>query len=162
MTYEATRERLETYFDRTASRTWEALTSDAPVSRIRQTVREGRDAMRAELLSILPGDLAGARVLDAVVMLPPLSPPDKPTGQTTLVTRRLPRPPCNGVLTTPSTCGRRMVMASIRHGRRSGHSPPMLPPHHQQTYSPVAALLATPPPRFRGNIMTRTAMPRPK
>ena len=65
MTYEATRERLETYFDRTASRTWEALTSDAPVSRIRQTVREGRDAMRAELLSILPGDLAGARVLDA-------------------------------------------------------------------------------------------------
>ncbi len=65
MTYEATRERLETYFDRTASRTWEALTSDAPVSRIRQTVREGRDAMRAELLSILPGDLTGARVLDA-------------------------------------------------------------------------------------------------
>lgn len=65
MTYEATRERLETYFDRTASRTWEALTSDAPVSRIRQTVREGRDAMRAELLSILPSDLTGARVLDA-------------------------------------------------------------------------------------------------
>lgn len=65
MTYEATRERLETYFDRTASRTWEALTSDAPVSRIRQTVREGRDAMRDELLSILPSDLSGARVLDA-------------------------------------------------------------------------------------------------
>lgn len=65
MTYEATRERLETYFDKTASRTWEALTSDAPVSRIRQTVREGRDAMRAELLSILPEDLRGARVLDA-------------------------------------------------------------------------------------------------
>jgi magnesium-protoporphyrin O-methyltransferase len=65
MTYEATRERLETYFDRTASRTWEALTSDAPVSRIRQTVREGRDTMRAELLSILPKDLRGARVLDA-------------------------------------------------------------------------------------------------
>lgn len=65
MTYEATRERLETYFDRTASRTWERLTSDAPVSRIRQTVREGRDTMRAELLSILPADLTGARVLDA-------------------------------------------------------------------------------------------------
>lgn len=65
MTYEATRERLETYFDKTASRTWEALTSDAPVSRIRQTVREGRDQMRAELLSILPKDLHGARVLDA-------------------------------------------------------------------------------------------------
>lgn len=65
MTYEATRERLETYFDKTASRTWEALTSDAPVSRIRQTVRAGRDRMRAELLSILPRDLDGARVLDA-------------------------------------------------------------------------------------------------
>lgn len=65
MTYEVTRERLETYFDKTASRTWEALTSDAPVSRIRQTVRAGRDEMRAELLSILPCDLNGARVLDA-------------------------------------------------------------------------------------------------
>lgn len=65
MSYEATRERLETYFDRTAARTWEALTSDEPVSRIRQTVREGRDSMRAELLSILPDDLTGARVLDA-------------------------------------------------------------------------------------------------
>ena len=65
MTYEATRERLETYFDRTASATWERLTSEAPVSRIRQTVREGRDQMREMLLSALPGDLTGARVLDA-------------------------------------------------------------------------------------------------
>ena len=65
MTYEATRQRLETYFDRTASRTWEALTSDAPVSKIRQTVREGRDAMRETMLSALPADLTGARVLDA-------------------------------------------------------------------------------------------------
>ena len=65
MTYEATRQRLENYFDKTASRTWEALTSDAPVSRVRQTVRAGRDEMRAELLSILPHDLKGARVLDA-------------------------------------------------------------------------------------------------
>lgn len=65
MSYEATRQRLETYFDRTASRTWEALTSDAPVSKIRQTVREGRDAMRATMLSALPSDLSGARVLDA-------------------------------------------------------------------------------------------------
>ncbi len=65
MTYEATRERLETYFDKTASKTWERLTSDAPVSKIRQTVREGRDQMRALLLSTLPEDLQGARVLDA-------------------------------------------------------------------------------------------------
>ncbi len=63
--YTATRERVETYFDRTATRAWERLTSDAPVSRIRQTVREGRDAMRALMLSRLPADLTGARVLDA-------------------------------------------------------------------------------------------------
>ena len=65
MTYEATRDRLETYFDRTASKTWERLTSDAPVSKIRQTVREGRDAMRAAMLARFPEDLTGRRVLDA-------------------------------------------------------------------------------------------------
>ncbi|MDD9728825.1 magnesium protoporphyrin IX methyltransferase [Mameliella sp. AT18] len=65
MSYEATRSRVETYFDTTATRTWERLTSDAPVSRIRETVRRGRDAMRAQILSRLPGDLRGARVLDA-------------------------------------------------------------------------------------------------
>ena len=64
-TYGATRARVEDYFDRTATRTWERLTSDAPVSKIRQTVREGRDRMRAIMLSRLPADLAGARVLDA-------------------------------------------------------------------------------------------------
>ncbi len=63
--YARTRDRLEAYFDRTASATWERLTSDAPVSRIRQTVREGRDAMRAHMLASLPDDLGGARVLDA-------------------------------------------------------------------------------------------------
>lgn len=65
MSYEATRDRVETYFDRTATRAWARLTSDAPVSRIRQTVREGRDTMRALMLARLPGDLSGARVLDA-------------------------------------------------------------------------------------------------
>jgi magnesium-protoporphyrin O-methyltransferase len=65
MSYEATRARVETYFDRTATRTWERLTSDAPVSRIRETVRAGRDEMRALMLSRLPEDLTGARVLDA-------------------------------------------------------------------------------------------------
>jgi len=63
--YTATRDRVETYFDRTATGVWERLTSDAPVSRIRQTVREGRDRMRALMLSRLPADLAGVRVLDA-------------------------------------------------------------------------------------------------
>lgn len=61
----ATRDRVEGYFDRTATQVWERLTSDAPVSRIRQTVRAGREAMRAAMLARLPADLAGARVLDA-------------------------------------------------------------------------------------------------
>jgi magnesium-protoporphyrin O-methyltransferase len=63
--YDATRARVEDYFDRSATKVWERLTSDAPVSRIRQTVREGRDRMRAIMLDRLPGDLRGARVLDA-------------------------------------------------------------------------------------------------
>lgn len=63
--YATTRDRVETYFDRTATKAWERLTSDAPVSRIRQTVREGRDRMRALMLSRLPEDLRGVRVLDA-------------------------------------------------------------------------------------------------
>lgn len=65
MSYEATRARVETYFDRTATQVWERLTSDAPVSRIRETVRKGRDEMRARMMAALPGDLTGARVLDA-------------------------------------------------------------------------------------------------
>ncbi len=63
--YDRTRDRVEHYFDRTATQTWERLTSDAPVSGIRATVRAGRDRMRALLLDALPADLAGARLLDA-------------------------------------------------------------------------------------------------
>lgn len=63
--YTTTRARVEHYFDRSATKVWERLTSDAPVSRIRQTVREGRDRMRAIMLSRLGEDLRGARVLDA-------------------------------------------------------------------------------------------------
>jgi magnesium-protoporphyrin O-methyltransferase len=63
--YEERRTELEEYFDRTASAAWAKLTSDAPVSRIRQTVRAGRDQMRETLLGYLPDDLRGQRVLDA-------------------------------------------------------------------------------------------------
>ncbi|WP_022721591.1 magnesium protoporphyrin IX methyltransferase [Rhodopseudomonas sp. B29] len=56
---------LETYFDRTAADTWAKLTSDAPVSGIRATVRAGRDEMRNTLLSWLPDDMTGMRLLDA-------------------------------------------------------------------------------------------------
>jgi magnesium-protoporphyrin O-methyltransferase len=65
MTYSDTRARVETYFDRTATKVWDRLTSDAPVSGIRATVRAGRDRMRALMLAQLPADLRGARVLDA-------------------------------------------------------------------------------------------------
>ena len=65
MLYDQTLSRVETYFDKTASKTWEQLTSDAPVSKIRQTVRIGRERMRNKLLDQLPNDLSEARILDA-------------------------------------------------------------------------------------------------
>ncbi|MBS1302291.1 magnesium protoporphyrin IX methyltransferase [Loktanella sp. SALINAS62] len=65
MAYVQTRDRVEDYFDRSATKVWERLTSDAPVSGIRATVRAGRDQMRDLLLAQLPTDLTGARVLDA-------------------------------------------------------------------------------------------------
>jgi magnesium-protoporphyrin O-methyltransferase len=65
LSYEQRRSQIETYFDRTASDAWAKLTSDAPVGRIRATVRAGRDEMRATLLSWLPDDLLGFRLLDA-------------------------------------------------------------------------------------------------
>jgi magnesium-protoporphyrin O-methyltransferase len=74
-TYTQRRGELETYFDRTASKAWARLTSDAPVSRIRATVRAGRDDMRATLLSWLPQevvaiDLAGSLVDLAQTRIP--------------------------------------------------------------------------------------------
>ena len=63
--YQARRDEIETYFDRTAAEAWAVLTSDAPVSRIRRTVRRGRDAMRDTLLSWLPADLTGSTLIDA-------------------------------------------------------------------------------------------------
>jgi magnesium-protoporphyrin O-methyltransferase len=64
-TYLARRDNLETYFDRTAADNWAKLTTDAPVSGIRATVRAGRDRMRATLMNWLPDDMHGARLLDA-------------------------------------------------------------------------------------------------
>jgi magnesium-protoporphyrin O-methyltransferase len=65
ISYLERRSELETYFDRTAAEAWSRLTSDAPLGRIRATVREGRERMRGTLLSWLPQDLHGARLLDA-------------------------------------------------------------------------------------------------
>jgi magnesium-protoporphyrin O-methyltransferase len=64
-TYLTRRGELETYFDRTAVEAWKRLTSDAPVGRVRATVRAGRDTMRSTLLSWLPQDMRGMRLLDA-------------------------------------------------------------------------------------------------
>jgi magnesium-protoporphyrin O-methyltransferase len=61
----ARRGELRDYFDRTAVEAWKRLTSDAPVGRIRATVRAGRESMRKTLLSWLPEDLTGLRILDA-------------------------------------------------------------------------------------------------
>jgi magnesium-protoporphyrin O-methyltransferase len=65
ISYLERRSKIEDYFDRTAVQAWARLTSDAPVGRIRATVRAGRDRMRATLLDWLPSDLSGMRVLDA-------------------------------------------------------------------------------------------------
>lgn len=63
--YEERRGKVETYFDDTAVEAWRRLTSDAPVSGVRATVRKGREEMRSMLLDWLPDDLRGKRVLDA-------------------------------------------------------------------------------------------------
>lgn len=63
--YEKRRGQLRTYFDQTAVAAWDKLTTDAPVGRIRETVRAGRNQMRDTLLKWLPEDLRGLRLLDA-------------------------------------------------------------------------------------------------
>ncbi|WP_295402006.1 magnesium protoporphyrin IX methyltransferase [uncultured Thiocystis sp.] len=63
--YQERQAKIKTYFDRTAADAWSKLTSDAKVSRIRATVRAGRDDMRNTLLDWLPADLTGKRLLDA-------------------------------------------------------------------------------------------------
>ncbi|MEM0900700.1 MAG: magnesium protoporphyrin IX methyltransferase [Pseudomonadota bacterium] len=72
-TYLKRREQLETYFDRTALENWKRLVTDAPVSRVRATVRAGRDEMRAAIVDMFPADLSGWRILDAGCGSGPLS-----------------------------------------------------------------------------------------
>ena len=63
--YQQRRGQIANYFDRTAAEAWSRMTSDAPLGRIRRTVRAGRTQMRETLLDWLPADLTGRRVLDA-------------------------------------------------------------------------------------------------
>jgi magnesium-protoporphyrin O-methyltransferase len=65
ISYQERRGQIETYFDRTAVQAWARLTSDAPVGRVRASVRAGRDRMRSTLLSWLPEEMHGMRLLDA-------------------------------------------------------------------------------------------------
>ena len=65
VTYQQRRQQIEHYFNRSAADVWARLTSDEPVSGIRETVRSGREEMRSTLLSWLPQDLSGRQVLDA-------------------------------------------------------------------------------------------------
>jgi magnesium-protoporphyrin O-methyltransferase len=65
LSYLERRGEIARYFDVTAADAWSQLTSDAPVGRIRASVRAGRERMRQTLLCWLPDDLAGQRVLDA-------------------------------------------------------------------------------------------------
>ena len=64
-TYLAKRERLENYFNEVSSDAWDKLTSNEPVSFVRQLVREGREKMQFAIMEKLPQDLRGMRILDA-------------------------------------------------------------------------------------------------
>ena len=64
-TYLAKRARLENYFNDVSSDAWDKLTSNEPVSFVRQLVREGREKMQAAIMEKLPQDLNGTRILDA-------------------------------------------------------------------------------------------------
>lgn len=58
------RDRVQGHFRQGAER-WTHLTGGGPVSRIRRTVRAGRQEMRNILLGWMPPDLTGLRILDA-------------------------------------------------------------------------------------------------
>ena len=67
MNYDQTLSRVETYFDKTALKTWERLTSTAPVSRIRNPFVMA--VIKCEIANFqLPKDLSGARVLERDVV----------------------------------------------------------------------------------------------
>lgn len=62
--YRSTREAVRGHFERSAER-WDVLTSEAPVTGVRRTIRAGRERMAGTLLGWLPDDLSGRTVLDA-------------------------------------------------------------------------------------------------
>lgn len=63
--YQRRRGEIRTYFDRTAVDAWKRFATEAPLGRIRASVREGRARMRVLMLSSMPQDMAGWRMFDA-------------------------------------------------------------------------------------------------
>jgi len=64
--YQDKRHQIAQYFDKTAAKAWERLTSkDESLSFIRESVREGRESMQRHILERIGENLSGKSVLDA-------------------------------------------------------------------------------------------------
>ncbi|MEO0635887.1 MAG: magnesium protoporphyrin IX methyltransferase [Pseudomonadota bacterium] len=63
--YTEKRDALTRYFDSTALDAWKRFATDAPMSKVRSIVRDGRAELHAALLARFPADLSGWRILDA-------------------------------------------------------------------------------------------------
>ena len=64
--YQDKRHQIAQYFDKTAVKAWERLTSnDESLSFIRESVREGRESMQSHILERIGENLSGKSVLDA-------------------------------------------------------------------------------------------------
>ena len=64
--YQDKRHQIAQYFDKTAVKAWERLTSnDESLSFIRESVREGRESMQRHILERIGENLSGKSVLDA-------------------------------------------------------------------------------------------------
>ena len=64
--YQAKRHQIAQYFDKTAVKAWERLTSnDESLSFIRESVRAGREKMQQHILERIGDNLSGKSVLDA-------------------------------------------------------------------------------------------------
>jgi magnesium-protoporphyrin O-methyltransferase len=63
--YQNKRHQIAQYFDKTAIKAWEKLTSDDRLSFIRESVRSGREKMQGHILDRLGNDLSGKDIFDA-------------------------------------------------------------------------------------------------
>ena len=63
--YQNKRHQIAQYFDKTAIKAWEKLTSDDRLSFIRESVRSGREKMQGHILDRLGTELSGKDIFDA-------------------------------------------------------------------------------------------------